>query len=830
MYYNIFYDHLTSTIHLWDDVVGYEKFKFERYAYIPDDAGTHISLFGDKLKKITDLKYKTNMFESDVNPEIRTLVDRYHDSDEVSRNIKVVFFDIEVEMGEAFPDFRNPVNEVRSFTLYDAVTETYHAFIVDPDDKITLTSKDNLIIKCFSSEVELLYGFLDLLQEINPTIISGWNSDLFDIPYLYNRINHVLGFSKANSLSSIGKVVFQERMKMYRIAGLTQIDYLKLYRKLSIGERPSYKLDAIGELEVDLKKINYDGTLDDLWEQDRNTYLEYNINDVRILVELDRKLNYIDISRAICHKGHVPYEFYGATAAVLDGAVLTYLKCKGIVAPNKDRTKTYETEKENIQGAFVKVPQTGLHSWVFDIDATSMYPNVIMSLNLSPETKLGKIINWDPKHFIRGKVDKYTVVDRVNENPKQITYEHLKAFLLDEKVSVSGNGVMYRTDTKGLVPEILEMWFKERVEFKRLRKENILSGNKEKAIVYNLKQYTQKILLNSVYGVLGSPSFRFYDLDNGNAVTSTSREMIRYAEARGNDFYNKELNTDKQDYCLYIDTDSLFFSALPIVQKQNPDIDQTNNELMIEKTLKMATVFQKYINDSLNNFAKDFCNLETHRFDFKQEVVALGGFFVAKKRYGLWILDEEGVTVDKLLVKGIDIVRSSFPNSFKILFKEILKDILHGQDKVHVDSIVKKFKSTLETQTVENIAQNTSVQKIKKYMSTDERPIKGTPAHVRSAINYNMLLKILQLVGKYRVIQEKDKIKWVYLKNNPYGFEKIAFKNDENPLKIMKFITRYMDINKIFQQAVMNKLQTFYDAMRWGRVNLSINTIDKFLV
>ena len=708
------------------------------------------------MKKVKYFKDHKNVFEGDVNREIRTLVDKYYESDEVSKNSRVAFFDIEVEVGDVFPDYTNPVNELRSFTLYDTITQIFHAYIVDPDNRITLQSKDNIIIKCFETEIELIYAFLDLLEEINPTIISGWNSDYFDIPYLYNRIIHTLGYSKACSISPIGRVVYQEKAKVYKIAGLTQMDYLKLYKKLSMGERPSYKLDAIGESEVNIKKLDYDGTLDDLWERDRDRYLNYNINDVKILVELDKKLNYIDIARAICHKGHVPYEFYSTTSAVLDGAVLTYLKRKGIIAPNKDRTKTYDSEKESIQGAFVKVPQAGLHKWVFDIDATSMYPNVIMSLNLSPETKLGKIINWNPKHFIQKKVDKYTIVNRVNENPKVVTYEHLKLFLQDENVSISGNGVLYRTDVKGLVPEILETWFDERVEFKRLRKENLLKGNKTQATIYDLKQYTQKILLNSFYGVLGSPAFRFYDLDNGNAVTSTSREMIRYAEREGNKFYNTKLDTVDKDYCIYIDTDSLFFPALPIIQKDNPDIDITDTDTMINKTLDMTDEFQVHINNSLSNFGNDYCNIKKHRFNFKQEVVALGGFFVAKKRYGLWIVDEEGVKVDKLLVKGIDIVRSNFPNSFKILFSSVLKDILRGQDKNNITDTVKQFKRNIKSQTVEDIALNTSVQRIDKFLTQDGAIKKGTPAHVRSVINYNKLLDMFKLVSKYKEIQEKN--------------------------------------------------------------------------
>ena len=275
--------------------------------------------------------------------------------------------------------------------------------------------------------------------------------------------------------------------------------------------------------------------------------------------------------------------------------------------------------------------------------------------------------------------------------------------------------------------------------------------------------------------------------------------MIRYAESEGNKFYNTKLDTADKDYCIYIDTDSLFFPALPVIQKNNPNIDITDTDNMIKMTLEMTNEFQSYINNSLNNFSKQYCNIETHRFNFKQEVIAVGGFFVAKKRYGLWIVDEEGVKVDKLLVKGIDIVRSNFPNSFKVLFSSILKDILQGQNKDIITDAVKKFKRNIKSQTVEDIALNTSVQKINKFLTQDGMIKKGTPAHVRSAINYNRLLHIFKLVSKYNEIQEKDKIKWVYLKNNPYRFEKIAFKNDENPSEIMNFITQYIDIINIFQ-------------------------------
>ena len=259
------------------------------------------------------------------------------------------------------------------------------------------------------------------MQTCEPTILSGWNSDLFDIPYLYNRMCVVLGKEMSDTLSPINKVFHNENQDVYKIAGRASLDYLKLYRKFSMGDRSSYALDAIGSLEVDMKKIEYSGTLQDLYENDITKYVEYNIRDVEILKKLDEKLGYIDTARALCHKGHIPYESIYTQSHILDGAMLTYLKRRDLIAPSKKLSgiQNYRgSGRDRISGAFVKTPQSGLHEWVFDIDATSMYPSIIMSLNISPETKRGRVVDWSANERYTSPDKQWTV--EIKDKPYQM--------------------------------------------------------------------------------------------------------------------------------------------------------------------------------------------------------------------------------------------------------------------------------------------------------------------------------------------------------------------------------------------------------------------------
>ena len=325
------------------------------------------------------------------------------------------------------------------------------------------------------------------------------------------------------------------------MAGVSYLDYLALYKNFTYTELDNYRLDSIANKELGRGKVEYSGNLDQLFRDDIEKFIEYNLVDVELVVDMDTKLQFIDTARGICHAGHVPYEDFVYSSKYLEGALLCYLKRKGIVAPNKpaDRQERMQALRDNNEekfiGAYVKAPIVGKYEWIYDLDLTSLYPSIIMSINISPETKVGKVEDWSAEDFVKGKRDKWII------NGDTITQENLKKFFDKSKFSVASNGVLYRTDTVGCIPDILDIWFNQRVEFKNQMKEHGKAGNKAKYEWYKKRQLVQKILLNSLYGVLGLPAFRFYDVDNATAVTTTGQTVIKSTADMANIKYNKEL-------------------------------------------------------------------------------------------------------------------------------------------------------------------------------------------------------------------------------------------------------------------------------------------------
>ena len=568
MYQNIFYDRRVNKMHVWDDKAGYLTFNYKKYAYVKNRSGNYVSLFGDRLKKVTRWdKDQPDLFESDVSPEIRVLVDNYTDSDESSIGHRVMIFDIEVEVTDGFPDPKKAENIITSIAFNDPITDKYFCYVLDTKDKLNLgesrTKKDVDTIVSFYDEYDLLNAFFKKYMEIQPTILTGWNVEFFDVTYLYNRAVQVVGQDVANLLSPIGQVQWSDFSKRYKIAGVSILDYLALYKRFTFSERSSYRLDAIGEFEVGEKKVEYEGTLNDLYENDIDKFVQYNLQDVKLVKRIDEKLNFIEIGRGIAHLGHCPYEDVFMSSRYLEGAILVYLKKKGIVAPNKPpRPKTFGNDK--FAGAYVQDPIKGKHEWVYDLDITSMYPSCIMSLNISPETKMGKIEGWQPEEFLKKNHKKTYIITRNNKEMGRFTEKELAKFLDGKDIGVATNGVMYRTDKDGLLPALLRKWFSERVEYRKLSKKFHEEGDKEQSEYFDRRQYLQKVLLNSLYGVLGLPVFRFYDLDNAEATTYTGQSLIKFTKKIGNSYYNKILN-DEENHCIYIDTDSVFYSATPLV-------------------------------------------------------------------------------------------------------------------------------------------------------------------------------------------------------------------------------------------------------------------------
>ena len=511
------------------------------------------------------------------------------------------------------------------------------------------------------------------------------------------------------------------------------------------------------------------------------------------------------------------YQKIYVQSQILEGAVLTYLRQLNIVAPNKN----YNIQKDaKYSGAYVMDPNPGRYEWVYDLDLTSLYPSIIMSLNISPETKHAVIVDWDYDDFHNNVDRSFTLNMSKKSKYEKVNTAELKEYIKINKYSISANGVLYRTDKKGLIPAILERWFDERVEYKNKMKKYAKEGDSEKKNYYFERQWVTKILLNSMYGVLGSPTFRWFDLDNAEAITLSGQQLIKNTAKIVDHYYNKELGT-KEKYCIYTDTDSVFFSALPLIKHRYPNMDTTDSKLMTERILEITPEVQNHINDTYNMYAKKFHNIDNHLFDIKQETIARSGIWIAKKRYAQWIINNEGIDVNKLDVKGIDVVRSNFPEAFRKLMKDVLMGILQHKSNSEINDIILDFRETIKDHQIVDIAKSTGVKNISKYLNGSTKPFqtsfKGVPAHVKSAINYNDLIVHYGKENKGKIV-DGDKIKWVYLKNNEFGLESCALKGYDDPKEIVEFIKKYIDYDRIFKGELENKLSAFYGAMKWGRL------------
>ncbi len=848
MYQNIYYERAKNLIHLWDDKSGYQTFPYRKYAYRKDPYGQHRSMYGDKLTRVSkwDKEEADELFESDVPETTRVLVDIY-DSDIPSVGHRVLTFDIEVEMISGLPNTKEAQNEITAIAAHDGATKLFDVFVLDKERKVKNNAKNfskdgrEVTLHIFDNEKNLLLAFLNYYQEIDPTILTGWNIDFFDIPYLYNRIKNVCGESHAKRLSRIGEAFWSPYREKYSFGGVSILDYIKLYKNYNYGLESSYTLNHIATKELGRGKVEYEGSLDDLFVNDLEKFIEYNIVDVDLVVSMDDKLKFIDLCRAICHAGFVPYEDYIYSSKFLEGACLAYLKKKGLVATNKpkDRNERMQALRDNNEekfiGAYVKEPIVGKYDWIYDLDLTSLYPSIIMSLNISPETKIGKIENWDAEKYIKGGETDYRLIGKDGEI-YDYTKQELEEVIKDSNLGVASNGVLYSQDSPGLIADILDTWFKQRVEFRKLEKKYGEAGDTEKYEFYGKRQLVQKILLNSMYGVLGLPAFRFYDVDNAEAVTLTGQVVIKKTAEMANRKYWKELGTT-DDYNVYIDTDSIYMMAEPLVKHRYTEYKEFDEKRMAQEVNTIAEETQSFLNSFYDLLAERFFFIpkEKHRFEIKKEYISKAGFWVAKKRYAQWMILKNGIPCDKLDVKGLDVVRSSFPKAFQKFMSTMLKDILMGKSNEYIDDTLLEFKKSLPELAVNLIAKGGAIKELSKYDNgswAKGKAIaefeKGTPAHVKAGIAYNRLLKFFNCPYKHEPIRDGDKVKWVYLKTNPLGLDTLAFKDYNDPKEIMDFVSQYIDRDKIFEAELENKLDDFYNALKWEKATVETKTAKKF--
>jgi DNA polymerase elongation subunit (family B) len=832
MYQAINYHRKTNTIHIWDDEVGYQSFQFKPYAYIPDATGDYQALNGTKLKRVEgNHKDNPNAYESDLNESVRTLIDLYYESDLASSGHRELFFDIESERDElGYGNTTNVRTKITSIAYHDKVGKDRRVLVLDELKVIKDTNiqADTYSIEVFRSEADLLTRFINLFAQIQPTIITGWNTDGYDIPYLLGRCKKVLGSQSINKLSPVGIVDYDPKREKYKIFGVSSLDYIKLYKNFTYTELPNYRLDTVAKKEIGKGKIEYDGDLNHLFATDIHKFVEYNMTDVDLVYELDEKLQLLGLARTICHKGHVPYEDVYHASKYLDGAAIVDLKRNGYVAPNKAFRFVENEEDESLAGAYVMPPVPGLYNWIYDLDLTSLYPSIIMTLNISPETKLGVITNWDETCLLKNETTQAHFIDGT-------FVQDIKTWLTDNNYTVASNGAVYRNDKRGFLPTILEKWFDERVIYKDKRDEYEVGSEQYK--FYDALQLTQKVLLNSFYGVLGLKTFRFYDMDNAGAITAVGQSIIKFTGKCINRYYEKEIGQPQTvnaegkavDYAFYTDTDSCFISALPLIKYRNPNADYTNEQFMIDQTNGIADEVQKHINMLYGQYAKVFLNADKHRFQIKQEYVAKSGLWIAKKRYAQWVIYKEGKPTDKMDIKGMDVVRSSFPEDFKKIMKEVLWFILKEKNKSETTDLIMNFKNKISQSEVVNIMKNSGVKEISKYIkgrNVLSGYLKGTPVHVKSAINYNDLLAINNITD-IEPISDGEKVKWAYLVSNPMGFDSLAMRGYQDPAVVEEFVTQYIDRNKMFESDLKGKLDDFYAARGWGQLPEN-NNVTKF--
>ncbi|MDA9268285.1 hypothetical protein N9864_00680 [bacterium] len=536
-------------VHLWDDN-GYQKVEWINQAYIECDEAdaTSVGLNGEPLRKTTKwTPDNPKLHFHDMTPYQKFLVEKYGINDEPSVTHKELYFDIEIEMGEALTEeyIKSAPKKVTSIAWYDRQVDQWGILILDAKGKMLHTKSKNKEIIPVRTEDELLMKFIERFREIDPDIIVGWNSDYFDIPYLYYRICNVLGEDIARYLSPIGYVRETPWYKdqFIQIAGVESLDYMRLHKKFSWADEPSFKLDAIGEKYAGLNKIEYDGNLDKLFEEDPAKFIQYNFRDVEILKVLDEKLEYLSLVKNLSHKGKHNYSEVYANTKTQDGAISAYLLSEGIVPPAKERNPI---SKQNYAGGYLFCPKAGIYNYMFDEDLTSLYPSIIMTINIGKETMVGRIIDADDRNNRLGLNDlkqrdpeEELTIENAKRKRTKIKVGGLVNLIQDMEMSLSANGVFFRTDKESVLSTILKKWFDERVLYKGKMKEAYKSGDKEAGAGFHMKQYTMKILLNSLYGATALGSFRYGNVILSESITLSGQRIIQESALTANRHINK---------------------------------------------------------------------------------------------------------------------------------------------------------------------------------------------------------------------------------------------------------------------------------------------------
>jgi DNA polymerase elongation subunit (family B) len=647
-----------------------------------------------------------------------------------------------------------------------------------------------------------------------PEVITGWNIQLYDIPYIAKRLNRVLGEKLMKRLSPWGLVTEGEiyingrKHTSFDVGGVTQLDYLDLYKKFTYKAQESYRLDYIAEVELGQKKLDHSefDTFKDFYTKGWQKFIEYNIVDVELVDRLEDKMKLIELALTMAYDAKVNYADVFYQVRMWDNIIYNYLKKRNIVIPPKNKSQ----KNEKYAGAYVKEPKPGKYDWVVNFDLNSLYPHLIMQYNISPETLL------DERHPT-------VSVDKI--------LNQSLSFELYKDKAVCANGAMFRKDVRGFLPELMEKMYEDRVIFKKkmiaAKKQYEKTKNKElvKEIARcNNIQMAKKISLNSAYGAIGNQYFRYYKLENAEAITLSGQVSIRWIEGKMNTYLNKLLKTQNVDYVIASDTDSIYLNMGPLVETVYKGREKTTESVVsfLDKVAGME--LEKYIEGSYQELA-NYVNAYDQKMQMKRENIADRGIWTAKKRYILNVWDSEGVRYEepKLKMMGIEAVKSSTPAPCRKMIKDALKLMMSGTEDEVID-FIENARKEFKKLPPEQISFPRSASDVQKYKSSATIYAKGTPIHVRGALLFNYYIKEANLTNKYSLIQNGEKIKFIYLKKPNSIHENIISFIQEFPKELN--LDKYIDYDLQFEKAFLEPLKIILDAIGWN-VEKTVN-LDSF--
>ena len=753
----------------------------------------------DFVKQYSDVEgfnfYGTNNYVTQF------ITDKFPNTIEFDRSkINITAIDIEVASDDGFPFVEQAAHPVISIASKNNIDNTYYVWgLGDYDvEKSVMQTNPVIYIKC-ESEEDLLDRFLRFWNHeyTCPDVVTGWNSRLFDIPYLVNRVRNLFGEETARKFSPWGivdqrNIVIAGRENIaYELIGIQQLDYYDCFKKFgySYGMQESYKLDHIASVVLGERKLSYEehGNLHTLYKEDFQKFIDYNIRDVELVDRFEEKMGLITLAMTMAYRGGVNYSETFGTTSIWDSIIYRILTAQQVAVPwNNPKAKVA------YPGAYVKDPVVGKHDWVVSFDLNSLYPNIIVQYNMSPETLVeGKRSDVSVDAFLSNTIDN-----------------------IEEQYTTAANGIRFRKDKPGVIPSVIRQYYDERraVKKRMLEAKQEYETHKTKKLENEIntlenQQMAIKILMNSLYGALGNAYFRYFDNRVAEAITTSGQLSIRWAERAINGEMNKILKSTACDYVIAIDTDSLYVNMNDLVKMFQPKdpvkfLDKICNEH-----------FEKILNSAYDKLATTVSAYE-NRMEMKREVIADRGIWVAKKRYILNVHNSEGVQYaePKIKMMGVDAVRSSTPQVIRDKFKQIFKVIIE-QTEQDVQKFVSDFKSEFVKLDPEAVSYPRGVSDLDKYSHRKEIYVKATPIHARGALLYNHYVKQMGLDKKYEYIKNGEKIKFVYLKTpNPFKENVIAY---PGVLPKEFALHGHIDYNKMFENSFVKPLESLINPMGW---------------